>query len=103
MKDEVIQEPFIDTVPSEKLITEPIIILELDLNTCGTDVCQFSSDFTMLVKKSGTLTCIVGYFDIFFDLTCKVNFSTGPHATKTHWQQTIFYLKKTLEVKEGIY
>lgn len=101
MKDEVIQEPFIDTVPVDKLITEPAVILELDLNTCGTDVCQFSSNFAMSVKSSGILTCIAGYFDVFFDLTNKVAFSTGPHTTKTHWQQTIFYLKNTIEVKEG--
>lgn len=101
MKEEVIQEPFIDTVPVDKLITEPAVILELDLNTCGTDVCQFSSDFAMSVKSSGILTCIAGYFDVFFDLTNNVAFSTGPHTTKTHWQQTIFYLKNTIEVKEG--
>lgn len=101
MKDEVIQEPFIDTVSVEKVITEPVVILELDLNTCGTDVCQFSSDFTLSVKKGGTLTSIAGYFDVFFDLTHKVEFSTGPHSTKTHWQQTIFYLKNLIEVKEG--
>lgn len=101
MKDEVIQEPFIDTVSEEKLITEPTVIIEFDLSTCGTDVCQFTSEFKLLVKKSGTLTSIAGYFDVFFDLTNKISFSTGPHTTKTHWQQTIFYLKNTIEVKEG--
>lgn len=101
MKEEVIREPFIDTVSVEKVITEPIVILELNLNTCGTDVCQFSSDFTMFVKKSGTLTSLAGYFDVFFDLANTVAFSTGPHSTKTHWQQTIFYLKHLIEVKEG--
>lgn len=101
MKDEVIQEPFVEIVPVEKLITEPTVILELDLNICGTDVCQFISNFTMTVKKTGTLTSIAGYFDVFFDLPNKVEFSTGPYTTKTHWQQTIFYLKNTVEVKEG--
>lgn len=102
MKEEVIREPFIDTVPSDKIITEPVMILELDLSTCHTDVCQFSSKFSLLVKKSGILTSLAGYFDVFFDLDNKVSFSTGPHATKTHWQQTIFYLKNTVEVNEGI-
>lgn len=101
MKDEVIREPFIDTVASEKIITDPVVILQLDLNTCETDVCQFSSEFSMLVKRDGILTSLAGYFDVFFDLPNEIAFSTGPHSTKTHWQQTIFYLRNTLEVKEG--
>lgn len=101
MKSEVISEPFIDTVAKEKVITDPSVLLDINLNTCNTDVCQFSKKFALSVKRDGILTSLAGYFDIFFDLENKVSFSTGPHCTKTHWQQTIFYLKKTIEVKEG--
>jgi len=38
---------------------------------------------------------------LFFDLPKKVEFTTGPQAEKTHWQQTVFYLKDTVEVKKG--
>jgi len=44
---------------------------------------------------------LVVYFDIEFSRCHKnVWFSTGPHATYTHWKQTVFYLQDVLSVKK---
>lgn len=103
MKREVITEPFIETVPQENLITDDAILCEIDLKTCNVQACDFSSKFSLKASKDGLLTSLVGYFDTFFDLPNSVHFSTGPQSTKTHWQQTVFYLKEPIEVKVGTY
>lgn len=102
MKSEVLNEPFIDTVAVEKVLTDPVQLTEIDLNTCTVDSCQFSSKFSLEAKRDGVLTSLAGYFDVFFDLSNQVFFSTGPHSKKTHWQQSIFYLHKPLQLKQGM-
>lgn len=103
MKSEVVKEPNIETIPSDKIITKPCLLNEIDLTTCPTSTVEFSSNFKLEAIRSGTITAFAGYFDTFFDLPNSVSFSTGPHTTKTHWQQTVFYLKNTLEVNEGLF
>ncbi|GJQ77287.1 Art3 [Trypoxylus dichotomus] len=82
MKSEVLSEANVETVANETIITEPCILTEIDLRTCDINTPNFLSKFTLKVTKS-------------------VSFSTGPHVTRTHWQQTVFYLKNTLDVTEG--
>ncbi|XP_073942199.1 protein arginine N-methyltransferase 3-like [Choristoneura fumiferana] len=101
MKSEVVREASIDIVGSNHTISEPYIVKEIDINTCGTDVMDFESSFKLPVTRDGMLTSLVGYFDTFFDLPNKVSFSTGPHATSTHWKQTVFHFRDCKEVKQG--
>ncbi|KAG5887144.1 hypothetical protein JTB14_024253 [Gonioctena quinquepunctata] len=101
MKREVLREAFIEIIPEEKVLTNPVVLTEIDLKTCNVNACIFSSKFTFKALKDGTLTAIAGYFDTFFDIDNKVEFSTGPHAPRTHWQQTVFFLDKTIPMKEG--
>ncbi|KAF5274298.1 hypothetical protein FQR65_LT04416 [Abscondita terminalis] len=101
MTNEVIKEPNVETVPSEAIITTSSILIDIDLKTCHTGTVEFTSDFKLQATRSGTITAFAGYFDTFFDLKKPVSFSTGPHSTKTHWQQTVFYLKKSIKVKKG--
>lgn len=101
MKSEVVREPSIDIVDAKKIISEPFVVKVIDINTCTTDVMDFSCDFKLAITRDGFVTSIVGYFDTFFDLPNPVAFSTGPHATPTHWKQTVFYLKDCTEVKAG--
>ena len=90
-----------ETSRPETVVTEPSVIAEIDLKTCTTDTPNFTSNFELKVVKSGELTALAGYFDTFFDLIYPVQFSTGPLSPKTHWQQTLFYLKNVVEVTEG--
>lgn len=102
MKAEVFKEAFVETVPEDKLLTNAQAITEIDLKTCNLNACIFSSKFTLTAEKDGTLTAIAGYFDTFFDLDNNVQFSTGPHVDKTHWQQTVFFLADVVHMKRGI-
>ncbi|KAL1506743.1 hypothetical protein ABEB36_006048 [Hypothenemus hampei] len=101
MKPEILHDANVETVPENNMITKPVIVSEIDVTTCTTSVCNFKSNFILTALRSGPLTSIAGYFDTIFDLPEKIEFSTGPHAIKTHWQQTVFYLKNIIELQEG--
>ncbi|CAG9856269.1 unnamed protein product [Phyllotreta striolata] len=101
MKSEVIKEAFVEIVPDDKLITDSQVITEINLRKCDVNACIFSSKFNLTARKDGDLTAIAGYFDTFFDLDNKIEFSTGPQATKTHWQQTVFFLGEPITLKQG--
>ncbi|XP_049886336.1 protein arginine N-methyltransferase 3 [Pectinophora gossypiella] len=101
MKSEVVREASIDIVGSKHILSQSCVVKEIDINTCTTDVMDFTSEFKLPITRDGTLTSLVGYFDTFFDLPNKVSFSTGPHTTSTHWKQTVFYFRDCKEVKAG--
>jgi len=101
MKAEALREPSIEICNVDDLITSIAEIQAFDLYKVTTDCVNFSSPFTLNVKKTGSLTAIIGYFDIFFDLDNPVHFSTGPYSTPTHWKQTVFSLSEPISITEG--
>lgn len=101
MKAQVVREPSIEICNADNLITSTAEIQVFDLYKVTTDCINFSAPFTLNVKKTGSLTAIVGYFDIFFDLENPVHFSTGPYSTPTHWKQTVFSLSEPISITEG--
>lgn len=101
MKAEVVREPSIEICNAEELITSIVEIQAFDLYKVTKDCVNFSSPFEFKVKKTGSLTAIVGYFDIFFDLDNPVHFSTGPYSPPTHWKQTVFSLSEPISITEG--
>ena len=102
MKAEVVREPSVEFSNAQNLITNVAEIQSFDLYTVTSDCVNFSSPFALSVKRSGSLTAIIGYFDIFFDLDNPVHFSTGPEAAPTHWKQTVFSLSEPISIKQGI-
>lgn len=101
MKAEVVREPSIEICNAQELITSVAQIQSFDLYKVDTECVNFSSSFELSVKKTGSLTAIVGYFDVFFDLDNPISFSTGPQATPTHWKQTVFSLSEPVSITEG--
>lgn len=101
MKAEVIREPSIELCNPDYLITSTAEIQAFDLYNVTTDCINFSAPFELNVKETGSLTAIVGYFDIFFDLENPVCFSTGPNSDPTHWKQTVFSLSEPISVTMG--
>ncbi|XP_044536246.1 protein arginine N-methyltransferase 3 isoform X1 [Gracilinanus agilis] len=103
MKKAVIPEAIVEVLDSKTIISEPCGIKRIDCHAACVPDLEFSSDFTLKITKLSMCTAIAGYFDIFFEKNChkKVLFSTGPHATQTHWKQTIFLLEKPFSVKAG--
>jgi protein arginine N-methyltransferase 3 len=101
MKAEVVREPSIEFCNSKDIVTSVAEIQSFDLYQVTTDCVNFSSPFSLTVNRSGSLTAIIGYFDIYFDLENPVHFSTGPYATPTHWKQTVFSLSEPISITEG--
>lgn len=101
IKSDVIKEASVDCIDEKYILSAPCVVKEIDIMTCTISVMDFSAGFSLVISKDGFLTCLVGYFDTFFDLPCKVDFSTGPHVTPTHWKQTVFHFRDTKAVKKG--
>jgi type I protein arginine methyltransferase len=100
LKKDVLKEAVIENLPGEHMLTDPVVILNLNLMTCA--VFQgFSYDFSLRVRRAGKLTSFIGYFDTFFDLPNSVAFSTSPSDPSTHWKQINFYLERPIEFKEN--
>ncbi|XP_047483687.1 protein arginine N-methyltransferase 1-like [Penaeus chinensis] len=100
MKGDVVKEANTDIIKEEKIITSSDTILDLDLMTITPNDTEFTSEFSLTVQRDGLLTGFVGYFDTYFEMPTPVFFSTGPHATPTHWKQTVFYLPEPHNVKK---
>lgn len=101
MKAEVLRDASVEICNVDELITSVVEIQTFDLHKVTTSCVNFSSPFKLKIKKTGSLTAILGYFDIFFDLDNPVHFSTGPNSPPTHWKQTVFYLSEPISVTKG--
>lgn len=103
MKSDVVKEASVDIVKPERIISDQVIVKELDCCHCNIKDLQFKQEFKLSMTTEGEITAVVGYFDIHFDKHCnnKVMFSTGPKDTATHWKQTVFLLEKSIPVKKG--
>ena len=101
LQHEVVKEAMVEVVPQDCVITTSCVLTEVDLYTCTTQTVNFSANLELQVIADGTLTALVGYFDVFFDLPSAVSFSTGPHSQPTHWKQTVFLLEEPLAFKKG--
>ncbi|XP_024082060.1 protein arginine N-methyltransferase 1 isoform X2 [Cimex lectularius] len=101
MKTLSAQEPFVELVKSETIITDVHTVYTLDISTCTSEDMNFSTDFELTINQSSTLTALVGSFDVDFNLPYSVTLSTSPKAPRTHWQQTVFYIKNPISVVAG--
>lgn len=101
MQSKVLKEAIVEVCPSEYIISDSIVLADLNMQSVDYTYANFDVDFQLTIKKSGKFTGFVGYFDTFFDLPQSLTFSTGPHSTPTHWKQVVFYLKKPIDVKQG--
>lgn len=75
---------------------------------------DFTSSFSLVPARTGALRMLCAHFDTFFThdgrsisalspslATGEITFTTSSAGTKTHWAQTLFLLRKPIEVKEG--
>lgn len=101
LKHEVVREASVENVSANSVVTSTAVIKTLDLQTCSVNDTEFTSEFSLIVNCTSPIVAIVGYFDAFFDLEQKVEFSTSPFAPKTHWKQCVFYLEEPLHKEQG--
>ncbi|BFZ09981.1 hypothetical protein BsWGS_13020 [Bradybaena similaris] len=103
MKSSVVDEVYVKLIRNETVVTEPAIIKDIDVMTCKVTDLEFSAAFSLKCQADADITAIVGYFNTDFAAGChtKVSFSTGPHATPTHWEQAVMLLPTPIPVKQG--
>lgn len=102
LKVTALAEPLVDTVELKAVVTDPTLVLTLDLYKCKPEDLAFTVPFELTCKRDDFVHALVAWFDIEFSACHKpIRFSTGPHTKYTHWKQTVFYLKDTLAVQQG--
>jgi len=96
------QEPLVDIVDPNQVITSPAQLVLIDINTVKTEGLEFKVPFRLVATRDDYCHAFVAYFDVDF-ARChkKVYFSTSPAAQYTHWKQTVFYLNDVLSIKKG--
>ena len=101
MKPEVLREASIEIVPSDKILSDPSLVLHLDLKTCHVQETEFFTAFRLTMTRQDQLTALVGSFDVTFQLDHTVALCTSPYDPPTHWKQTVFYLPQPISVQKG--
>lgn len=101
MRPEVLREASIETVPENKIISDVVSVLQLDLKTCTSQDTEFSKLFRLKITREDRLTAFAGSFDATFHLDHTVLLSTSPYSPPTHWKQSVFYLPEPISVHAG--
>jgi type I protein arginine methyltransferase len=102
IKEIALQEPVVDVVDGNALVTDAVSILQLDILTCKKEDLDFSVPFTLQAQRNDYIHGLVAYFECAFTQIHKpIGFSTSPLARYTHWKQTILYLEDAITVCSG--
>ncbi|CAL1675971.1 unnamed protein product [Lasius platythorax] len=97
-----ISEPLVDVVDPKQVVTNACLIKEVDLYTVTKADLEFSSPFTLQVRRNDYVQALVTFFNIEFTKCHKrIGFSTAPEVPYTHWKQTVFYFDEYMTVKKG--
>jgi len=102
IREVALQEPLVDVVDRNQVVTTPAMIKEIDIQTCTKDDIPFDSPFTLQIKRNDYAQALVTFFNIEFTKCHKrIGFSTAPEAPYTHWKQTVFYMEDAITAKKG--
>merc|ERR1719450_1149816 len=102
IKKVALQEPLVDVVDRNQVVTNSCQFKEIDIQTCTKDDIPFESPFNLQIKRNDYAQALVTFFNIEFTKCHKrVGFSTAPEAPYTHWKQTVFYLDDYITAKKG--
>jgi protein arginine N-methyltransferase 1 len=95
-------EPIVDAVDHQSICSTVDTFAEFDLNTVQVKDLEYSTKYSIEMKREDGLHGIVTWFDIVFGgMKNEVRFSTGPFAEYTHWKQTVFYFDGSYDVGKG--
>ncbi|TRY71552.1 hypothetical protein TCAL_05406 [Tigriopus californicus] len=102
IKSVALQEPLVDVVDRNQVVSNSCLLKEIDIQTCTKDDIPFNSPFNLILKRNDYVQALVTFFNIEFTKCHKrVGFSTAPEAPYTHWKQTVFYLQDYITCKKG--
>ena len=97
-----LSEPLVDYVEEKAVISNVSTFLDLDLYTVKKEDLNFANQYSVTIKRNGSLDAMVVWFDVIFNkLKTPVQFTTGPFTKRTHWSQSIFYMRDSLSCREG--
>jgi protein arginine N-methyltransferase 1 len=97
IKELALLEPLVDVADSKQIMTDRHLILDVDIYTVTKEELDFSSKFELTFTRNDACHAFLAYFDVEFSKCLKkTGFSTGPHVTRTHWKQVVFYLDEPL-------
>ncbi|XP_064545390.1 protein arginine N-methyltransferase 1 [Drosophila montana] len=95
-----IEEPLMEVVNPEHILTESEQIASFDMMTVDLNYSNFTHEFHLKCTQTGKLAAFVGYFDTLFELDNQIMFSTSPAETPTHWKQTVFFIDQPQTVQK---
>jgi protein arginine N-methyltransferase 1 len=102
IKKVAMQEPLVDVVDRNQVVSNSCLLSEVDLQTCTLEDIPFASAFNLQIKRNDYVQALVTFFNIEFTKCHKrVGFSTAPEAPYTHWKQTVFYFDEYITAKKG--
>merc|ERR1712045_764197 len=102
IKKVALQEPLVDVVDRNQVVTNSCLLKEIDIRTCTKDDIPFDSPFSLQIKRNDYAQALVTFFNIEFTKCHKrVGFSTAPEAPYTHWKQTVFYFDEAITARKG--
>jgi len=102
IKKMAMQEPLVDIVEPNQVMAGTCRLLTIDINTVKEEDLDFKTPFRLVALRDDFCHAFVASFDIEFTKCHKnIFFSTGPHASYTHWKQTVFYMSDVLSMKKG--
>lgn len=103
IRDTALQEPLVDVVEPQQVVTSPCMLREVDLYTASIeDHMDFTVPFNLMMKQNDNVHAFVAYFNVEFTKCHKrTGFTTSPEGNYTHWKQTVFYLTDFLTAKKG--
>lgn len=97
-----ISEPLVDVVDPKQIVSNSCLVKEVDLYTVKKQDLEFSSPFSLMVRRNDYVQALVTFFTVEFTKCHKrIGFTTAPDAPYTHWKQTVFYFEEYMTVKKG--
>jgi len=93
----VMEEPIVDTVDENAIVTTPCCVLDINLKTCRREDLDFAAPFRIQLRRKDFLHAFIAWFDVYFGACHKpILFTTSPHGRYTHWKQTVFYMEDVI-------
>ena len=102
IKEAAISEPLIDECNDDYLISSTCKIYDIDLEKIKIEELDFMSGYEIEFNDDDCFNGLVAWFNVSFNKgKKKIELSTSPYDTMTHWKQTVFYIEDDVDVEKG--
>lgn len=103
LREQLQQQPHIDTIPYDDILAPPETVCCLDLNTLTEqELNNIQTTHIATVNQTGKFQGVCLWFACDFpaDSRPPVTLGTSPEDLTTHWKQTLIILPTEIEVEE---